>query len=284
MAWRRTENSAHRDGPRRDCSVSCTTANSSGSPPLLLNELVRLAGVRLVGASDSFDSASEQSKILLSIMATMHEMQLDQNASHVKRGMGDASEQGRLVQPPGFGYRLVLFVDANGNPVKTRKGTDAKRAEINPEEAAWIVRGAEMIAHEGKSPADVAKLFNAEKVSGKATWSDVRVRRLCYRERLVGEEVLRKTKQVCNRETGHVDVIQRDRDPVRSPDACRSAIGRPVLRFFRECRGTGQKRGNPLPGGRNRASTAHDHVRSVLRALRIRFRRDRFLAVNPAPR
>ena len=178
---------------------------------LRLNELVRRAGVRLVGASDSFDSASEQSKILLSIMATMHEMQIDQNASRVKRGMGDAFEQGRLVQPPGFGYRLVPFVDANGNPVKTRKGTDAKRAEINPEEAAWIVRGAEMIAHEGKSPADVAKLFNAEKVSGKATWSDVRVRRLYYRERLVGEEVLRKTKQVCDRETGHVDVIQRDR-------------------------------------------------------------------------
>ena len=178
---------------------------------LRLNELVRRAGVRLVGASDSFDSASEQSKILLSIMATMHEMQIDQNASRVKRGMGDAFEQGRLVQPPGFGYRLVPFVDANGNPVKTRKGTDAKRAEINNEEAAWIVRGAEMIAHEGKSPADVAKLFNAEKVSGKATWSDVRVRRLYYRERLVGEEVLRKTKQVCDRETGHVDVIQRDR-------------------------------------------------------------------------
>ena len=28
--WRRTGKSAHRDGPRRDCSVSCTTANSGG--------------------------------------------------------------------------------------------------------------------------------------------------------------------------------------------------------------------------------------------------------------
>jgi DNA invertase Pin-like site-specific DNA recombinase len=178
---------------------------------LRLNELVRRAGVRLVGASDSFDSASEQSKILLSMMATMHEMQIDQNASRVNRGMGDAFEQGRLVQPPGFGYRLVPFVDANGNAVKTRKGTDAKRAEIDPEQAAWIVRGAEMIANEGKSPADVAKLFNAEKVSGKATWNDARVRRLFHRERLVGKEVFRKTKQVRDRETGHVDVIERDR-------------------------------------------------------------------------
>jgi DNA invertase Pin-like site-specific DNA recombinase len=179
---------------------------------LRLNELVRRAGVRLVGASDSFDSANEQSKILLSMMATMHEMQIDQNASRVNRGMGDAFEQGRLVQPPGFGYRLVPFVDASGNPVKTRKGTDAKRAEVDPEQAAWIVRAAEMIAYEGKSPGDVAKLFNAEKASGKATWSDIRVRRLFHRERLVGKEVFRKTKQLRDRETGHVDVVERDRD------------------------------------------------------------------------
>ena len=179
---------------------------------LRLNELVRRAGVRLVGASDSFDSANEQSKILLSMMATMHEMQIDQNASRVNRGMGDAFEQGRLVQPPGFGYRLVPYVDASGNPVKTRKGTDAKRAEVDPEQAAWIVRAAEMIAHEGKSPGDVAKLFNAEKASGKATWSDIRLRRLFHRERLVGREVFRKTKQLRDRETGHVDVVERDRD------------------------------------------------------------------------
>ena len=179
---------------------------------LRLNELVRRAGVRLVGASDSFDSANEQSKILLSMMATMHEMQIDQNASRVNRGMGDAFEQGRLVQPPGFGYRLVPFVDASGNPVKTRKGTDAKRAEVDPEQAAWIVRAAEMIAYEGKSPGDVAKLFNAEKASGKATWSDIRVRRLFHRDRLVGKEVFRKTKQLRDRDTGHVDVVERDRD------------------------------------------------------------------------
>ena len=112
---------------------------------LRLNELVRRAGVRLVDASDAFDSASEQSKILLSMMATMHEMQIDQNASRVNRGMGDAFEQGRLVQPPGFGYRLVPYLDADCKAVKTRKGTDAKRAEVDPEQAGWIVRGAEMI-------------------------------------------------------------------------------------------------------------------------------------------
>ena len=34
----RTGKSAHRDGPRWDCSVSCTTGNSSGPPPLRPND------------------------------------------------------------------------------------------------------------------------------------------------------------------------------------------------------------------------------------------------------
>ena len=46
------------------------------------------------------------------------------------------------MQPPGFGYRLVPYLDADGKAVKTRKGTDAKRAEVDPEQAGWIVRGA----------------------------------------------------------------------------------------------------------------------------------------------
>ena len=48
-------------------------------------------------ASDSFDSASEPSKILLSMMATLHGMQIDQYESRVNRGMGNAFEQGRLI-------------------------------------------------------------------------------------------------------------------------------------------------------------------------------------------
>jgi len=33
-----TDGKAHRNGPRRDCSVSCTTANSSGPAPLRPND------------------------------------------------------------------------------------------------------------------------------------------------------------------------------------------------------------------------------------------------------
>ena len=92
------------------------------------------------------------------------------------------------------------------------KGTIEKRAEIDPEAAAWIVRGAEMIAHEGKSPIEVARLFNEQKVGDRQTWSDNMIRKLYSRERLVGREVFRLTRQEMNRHTGKVRYVQLPQD------------------------------------------------------------------------
>ncbi len=49
-------------------------------------------------------------------------------------------------------------------------------------------------------------------VRGARTWSSNRIRKLYARERLVGVEVFRRTKQVRDRDTGHVDVVQKDRE------------------------------------------------------------------------
>jgi hypothetical protein len=102
--------------------------------------------------------------------------------------------------------------DASGNLVITHKGTIEKRAEIDPEAAAWIVRGAEMIAREGKSPIEVARLFNEQKVGGRQTWSDNMIRKLYSRERLVGREVFRTTRQEKNRTTGKVRYVNLPQD------------------------------------------------------------------------
>ena len=171
---------------------------------LQLGELAADTGVRVVGASDGFDSAGQQSKIMLPMMSSFNEVFIDQLKSKVKRGMDDAFRRGENIQPPGVGYRMVPVTNPDGSLVFTHKGTVEKRAEIDPDAAASICRGAEMIAYEGRSPIDVARLFNEQKVGGKATWSDNRVRKLYTRERLVGREVFRTTKQVRDRQTGCV--------------------------------------------------------------------------------
>jgi len=171
---------------------------------LQVGELAEITGVRIIGASDGFDSSGQQSKIMLPMMSSFNEVFIDQLKSKVKRGMDDAFRRGDNIQPPGVGYRMVPVTNPDGSLVFTHKHTVEKRAEVDPEAAEWIRRGAEMIANEGKSPIDVARLFNEQKVGGKQTWSDNRVRKLYARERLVGREVFRTTKQVRDRRTGKV--------------------------------------------------------------------------------
>jgi site-specific DNA recombinase len=179
---------------------------------LRLGELADGTGVRVVGASDGFDSANPQSSLLLPVLGSMNEAFITQLRSKVKRGMDDAFRRGDNISPPGVGYQLVEVKDANGNLVITHKNTIEKRAEIDPEAAAWIVRGAEMIAHEGKSPSELARLFNEQKVGGRQTWSDNTIRKLYSRERLIGREVFRTTRQEKNRTTGKVRYVKLPQD------------------------------------------------------------------------
>ena len=56
------------------------------------------------------------------------------------------------------------------------------------------MRGAELIARDGKSPIDVARLLNEHRGGGRQTWSDNMIRKLYSRERIVGQEVFRTTR------------------------------------------------------------------------------------------
>jgi DNA invertase Pin-like site-specific DNA recombinase/transcription initiation factor TFIIIB Brf1 subunit/transcription initiation factor TFIIB len=170
-------------------------------------ELAEATGVRVVGSSDGYDSANPQSSLLLPVLGSMNEAFITQLRSKVKRGMDDAFRRGDNIQPPGVGYRLVDVKDAHGNLVITHKNTIEKVVEIDPEAADWTRRGAAMIAYEGKSAIDVARLFNERKVGGKQTWSDSRVRQHYARERLVGKDVLHKSRQATDRQTGKKKVI-----------------------------------------------------------------------------
>jgi hypothetical protein len=61
-----------------------------------------------------------------------------------------------------------------------------------------------MIAYEGKSPIEVARFFNENNVGSRKMWADENVRKLYHRERLLGIEVFRKTRQIRDRRTGKI--------------------------------------------------------------------------------
>ena len=98
-------------------------------------ELAESTGVRVVGASDGYDSANPQSSLLLPVLGSMNEAFITQLRSKVKRGIYDAFRRGDNISPPGVGYRFVEVKDANGNLVITHKNTIEKVVEIDPEAA-----------------------------------------------------------------------------------------------------------------------------------------------------
>jgi hypothetical protein len=81
----------------------------------------------------------------------MNEAFVTQLKAKVRRGMDDAFRRGDNIQPPGVGYRMVTVTTPDGSPMITHKGTIEKQAEVDPDTAAWIVRGAELIARAGKA-------------------------------------------------------------------------------------------------------------------------------------
>jgi hypothetical protein len=81
---------------------------------------------------------------MLPMMSSFNEVFIDQLKSKVKRGMDDAFRRGDNIQPPGVGYRMVPVTNPDVSLVFTHKNTVEKRAEVDPEAAEWIRRGAEM--------------------------------------------------------------------------------------------------------------------------------------------
>lgn len=164
-------------------------------------------GKRLVGASDGFDSNLMMYKFILSMFAAMQEWFIDQLRSKVIRGQDDAFRRGSntgLVAP---GYELEPMCDLFGNPILGADADAVMHEVINELEAKVILRIFTWYAVKLRSPEWIAKRLNRIKFHGSASWDGSRVRQLLARHTYVGIKVYRKTKQVRDRITGAVTVI-----------------------------------------------------------------------------
>lgn len=174
-----------------------------------LGRLIELAGKRMVGATDGFDSATPTSKMMLHVYAMVHEFFVDQLREKVKRGMRDAFERGRNIHPPAVGYKLVPVEDGAGNPVLDEDGRVVTERVIDDAMAPTLLEGARLYAEHGWSRERVARLFNEKTVGGVQTWDSARVAQLLRRHTYRGYEFNEMTYQVKDPATGGVTVKTR---------------------------------------------------------------------------
>lgn len=173
---------------------------------LALGRLIDGRGMRLIGATDGFDSINPMSKVWLTIFGLIHELFVDQLREKVDRGMNDAFKQGRPVYKPGFGYALEPIVDDSGNPVVSSDGKSVQQVVIVEEEAEQVRRIFKLYADEKLSPQQITQLLNKEKVGDRA-WTNSQVRKLLSRSMYEGREPWGKTTREVNPHDGTVRTI-----------------------------------------------------------------------------
>ena len=182
---------------------------------LLLGRMIEHSGKRLIGASDAFDSDLSFSKTLLSMYAMFHEGFVDQLRSKVHRGMDDAFARGTNIHSLPVGYRLEPALDEHGRPILGKDREPLRRKVIDPAEAEFVREAFRLYVEGGRSPGDIARVFNDRRVGDQRSWEDSLVRQLLRRRTYVGIEVYRCTRQVRDPETSKTKVVPRPRSEWR---------------------------------------------------------------------
>ena len=156
-------------------------------------------GVEVVFVKDMLDTGNPNHKMIITILAAVAQMEVENIGQQSTRGQESAAQKGRWVGGPApFGY------DVHHCPTKGHCD-DNKRLEIN-EEQATVIRSMVGMIVDGQSTTDVQRHLNADgtptpsdwkRAPGKRrahTWKSEEVRRSLEKTSLKGEIYWGKTK------------------------------------------------------------------------------------------
>lgn len=196
--WRIAEefSDAGISGTKRDrpgYQAMLTAAKAKSFDVLLVDDLSRLsrddietkqtirrltfAGIRIVGVSDGYDSATKGAKIQASVRGMMNELYLDDLAEKTHRGQTGQALKGNNCGGRAYGYIHIPITDPSKPDQYGRPGVVAVKREIDPEQAKTVRHIFEWYA-EGHSPRWIADELNRRGVpSPGSTWK--RLQRRC---------------------------------------------------------------------------------------------------------
>ena len=190
---------------------------------LKLGRKIDQAEKRFVGATDGFDSAIPNNRIMLANQGMMQEWFVGQLKEKVKRGMKDAFQRGKVIQNACLGYRLEPVMDANGKPVTNSKGKLEKARVVDEEQAALVREIFEMYAG-GRRPEEIARELNERRAKGLRSWGRAQIMQILKRETYIGTEYYNKTSMLRDPETGKIEVKKHPRETWLVRDVSQLAI------------------------------------------------------------
>lgn len=151
-----------------------------------LAALVKHHGKRLIGASDGFDLANEQSDLWLTMYSLLSRLFIKSLKQKVSRGMRGAVRRGTSVGKPALGYTLRPATGQGGNPLYGPDGKPIMEVCIDPNTQSWVVKAFELYGEKQWTLFQIAKHFNQLKVDGSDGWTASSIRQLLRRLRYIG--------------------------------------------------------------------------------------------------
>lgn len=160
-------------------------------------------GLRIVGVSDGYDSASKGHKIHSGVKGLMNEMFLDDLRDKTHRGMSGQAIKGYNCGGRTYGYRNVPIEDESRHDAYGRPAIIAVRYEIHPEQAE-VVRQIYGWYAKGYAYIWIAKELNRLRAPAPRgnSWSGSGVKVILDNEMYEGKLVWNRKEWVKNPETG----------------------------------------------------------------------------------
>ena len=122
-------------------------------------ERFKFRGIRIVGVSDGYDSATKGEKIQSTMRGLMNELYLDDLREKTHRGMTGQAMKGYSAGGRTYGYKRLPIEDPIRLDANNRAEIIAVKREINEEEAKWVQKIFEWFAA-GDSPKRIADKLN----------------------------------------------------------------------------------------------------------------------------
>lgn len=134
-------------------------------------------GIRVIGVSDGYDSASKSRKVQRGVRGLVNELYIDDLREKTHRGLAGQALKGNNCGGRAYGYRHLPIEDPTRRDEYGRPVVIAARREPDPDQAKWVKFIFEKYA-DGYAPRSIASELNRLKIpSPGATWKRTKRRK-----------------------------------------------------------------------------------------------------------
>ena len=169
---------------------------------LTVLERLRFWGIRTIGISDGYDSASKSHKVVAGVRGIVNDIYLDDLRDKTHRGLEGKALSGFHTGGRAYGYRHVPIEDPKRNDQFGRPVIVAVKREVDSKQAEVVRRIFKEFADD-RGYREIASRLNKDgiKPMRRKVWGGSSIRPMLRNELYIGRDIWNMTEGVRNPDT-----------------------------------------------------------------------------------